>query len=150
MNKIGISAQGLMSRLTYLVEEDTKAFNEIMKANRLPNGTAEQKRYKDRKIAYANNYATEIPLQTAKLSLKVIELSIELIKHGNPNSVTDSGVAAEMGLAGVRGACMNVLINISGSKNTEYKKLKKEIDSIIEKACALHKKAFNDTKKMIN
>jgi len=45
---------------------------------------------------------------------------------------------------------MNVLINISGSKNTEYKKLKNEIDSIIKKACALHKKVFNDTKKMIN
>tara|TARA_Y100000591_G_scaffold223018_1_gene194320 strand:- start:45 stop:1736 length:1692 start_codon:yes stop_codon:yes gene_type:complete len=150
MNKIGISAQGLMSRLTYLVEEDTKAFNEIMNANRLPSGNAEEKRYKDKKIAHANNYAIEIPLQTAKLSLKVIELSIELVKYGNPNSVTDSEVAAEVGLAGVRGACMNVLINISGSKNTEYKKLKKEIDSIIEKACALHKKAFNDTKKMIN
>ena len=150
MNKIGISAQGLMSRLTYLVEEDTKAFNEIMNANRLPSGNAEEKRYKDKKIAHANNYAIEIPLQTAKLSLKVIELSIELVKYGNPNSVTDSEVAAEVGLAGVRGACMNVLINISGSKNTEYKKLKKEIDSIIEKACALHKKAFNDTKKIIN
>ena len=150
MNEIGISAQGLMSRLTYLVEEDTKAFNEIMIANRLPNETTEQKRYKEKKIAHANNYAVEIPLQTAKLSLKVIELSIELVKYGNPNSVTDSEVAAEVGLAGVRGACMNVLINISGSKNAEHKKLKKEIDSIIEKACALHKKAFNDTKKMIN
>ena len=150
MNEIGISAQGLMSRLTHLVEEDTKAFNAIIKANRLPNGTAEQQKYKDRKIAQANNYAIEIPLQTAKLSLKVIELSIELVKHGNPNSITDSGVAAEVGLAGVRGACMNVLINISGSKNIEYKKLKKEIDSIIKKACALHKKVFNDTKKMIN
>jgi len=82
--------------------------------------------------------------------LKVLELSIELVKYGNPNSVTDSEVAAEVSLAGVRGACMNVLINISGSKNTEYKKLKKEIDSIIEKACALHKKVFNDTKKIIN
>ena len=85
-----------------------------------------------------------------KLSLKVIELSIELVKYGNSNSVTDSGVAAEVGLAGVRGGCMNVLINISGSKNREHKKLKKEIDSIIKKACVLHKKAFNDTKKMIN
>ena len=121
-----------------------------MNANRLPSGNAEEKRYKDKKIAHANNYAVEIPLQTAKLSLKVIELSIELVKYGNPNSVTDSEVAAEVGLAGVRGACMNVLINISDSKNTEYKKLKKEIDLIIEKACALHKKAFNDTKKMIN
>ena len=99
---------------------------------------------------HANNYAIEVPLQTAKLSLKVIELSIELIKYGNSNSVTDAGVAAEVALAGVRGACMNVLINISSSKNTEHKKLKKEIDSIIEKASALHKKAFNDTKKMIS
>ena len=149
MNEIGISAQDIMSRLIYLVDEDTKAFNEIIKANRLPNGTAEQRRYKDRRITYANNYAIEIPLKTAKLSLKVLELSMELVKHGNPNSVSDSEVAAEVGLAGVRGACMNVLINISGSKKTEHKKLKKEIDSIIEKACALHKKVFNDTKKMI-
>ena len=59
-------------------------------------------------------------------------------------------MAAEVGLAGVRGACMNVLINISSSKNAEHKKLKKEINSIIEKACALHNKAFNDTKKIIN
>ena len=41
-------------------------------------------------------------------------------------------------------------INISGSKNREHKKLKKDIDSIIKKACVLHKKPFNDTKKMIN
>ena len=149
MNEIGISAQGIMSRLIYLVDEDTKAFNEIIKANRLPNGTAEQKRYKDRRITYANNYAIEIPLKTAKLSLKVLELSVELVKHGYLNSVSDSEVAAEVGLAGVRGACMNVLINISGSKKTEHKKLKKEIDLIIDKACAIHKKVFNDTKKML-
>ena len=150
MNEIGISAQGLISRLTYLVEEDTKAFNAIMKANRLPYGTSEQKRYKEGKISHANNYAIEIPLQTAKLSLEVIELSIELIKHGNPNSVTDAGVAAEMGLAAVRGACLNVLINLSGSEIAEHKKLKNDIDSMIEKAIALHKKVFNDTKNMIN
>ena len=82
--------------------------------------------------------------------MEVIELSIELIKHGNPNSVTDAGVAAEMGLAAVRGACLNVLINLSGSEIAEHKKLKNDIDLMIEKAIALHKKAFNDTKNMIN
>ena len=152
MNEIGVIAQKLKSRLIKLVDEDTKAFDSILLANRLPNKTSVQKKYKEEKIIEANNYAIEIPLETAKLSLEVVKLSTKLIKHGNPNSITDAEVAAEVGLAGVRGGCMNVMINLSAFDNIsrKYSKIKSEIDAIIDEANQLHQKAFKDTKRIIN
>ena len=152
MNEIGVTAQDLMENLIYLSEEDTKAFNAIIEANRLPDKTSEQKKIKERKVLEANKHAIEIPLKTAMLSLEVIKLSLDLIKYGNPNSVTDVEVAAEVGLAGVRGGCMNVMINLSGLNYIDDYDIaiQKKIDSIIKEADVFHKTAFNNTKKLIS
>jgi len=151
MNDIGVNAQGLQTKLIRLVEEDTNAFNSILVASRLPDKTAEQKEYKVKKVFQANKYAIEIPLETAKLSLEVIKLSAKLVKYGNPNSVTDAEVASEVGLAGVRGGCMNVMINLSGLDNVEEydKDIQSKIDLLINKANGLHKKTFDNAKKII-
>ena len=152
MNEIGLAAQDLKARLIHLVEEDTQAFNSILVANRLPDKTSEQKEYKEKKVFQANKYAIEIPLETANLSLEVIKLSVDLIEYGNPNSVTDAEVASEVGLAGVRGGCMNVMINISGLENIDDydPNIQHKIDSLIDEANGLYKKAFDNTKKIIS
>jgi len=152
MNEIGLAAQDLKARLIHLVEEDTQAFNSILVANRLPDKTSEQKEYKEKKVFQANKYAIEIPLETANLSLEVIKLSVDLIEYGNPNSVTDAEVASEVGLAGVRGGCMNVMINISGLENiNDYDPdIQHKIDSLNDEANGLYKKAFDNTKKIIS
>ena len=152
MNEIGLAAQDLKARLIHLVEEDTQAFNSILVANRLPDKTSEQKEYKEKKVFQANKYAIEIPLETANLSLEVIKLSVDLIEYGNPNSVTDAEVASEVGLAGVRGGCMNVMINISGLENIDDydPDIQHKIDSLNDEANGLYKKAFDNTKKIIS
>ena len=152
MNEIGLAAQDLKARLIHLVEEDTQAFNSILVANRLPDKTSEQKEYKEKKVFQANKYAIEIPLETATLSLEVIKLSVNLIEYGNPNSVTDAEVASEVGLAGVRGGYMNVMINISGLENIDDydPNIQHKIDSLIDEANGLYKKAFDNTKKIIS
>ena len=152
MNEIGLAAQDLKARLVHLVDEDAQAFNAILEANRLPDKTSEQKEHKDNKLFQANKYAIEIPLETATLSLEVIKLSVDLIEYGNPNSVTDAEVASEVGLAGVRGGCMNVMINISGLENIDeyYTDIQHKIDSLNDEANDLYKKAFNNTKKIIS
>ena len=152
MNEIGLAAQDLKARLIHLVDEDAQAFNAILSANRLPDKTSEQKEYKEKKVFQANKYAIEIPLETATLSLEVIKLSVNLIEYGNPNSVTDAEVASEVGLAGVRGGCMNVMINISGLDNIDdyYTDIQHKIDSLNDEANDLYKKAFNNTKKIIS
>ena len=81
-----------------------------------------------------------------------MKLSIDLIKYGNSNSVTDVHVAAEVGLAGVRGGCVNVMINLSSfDKISDYDaKIEERIEGLLKESDRLHKKAFSLTNKIIN
>jgi len=146
MDIIGIEAQSLKDRLSILVDEDTKAFNQVMSANRLSSSNNNERIAKEKAIELANQYAIEIPLETAEKCFRVLELAAQLVDKGNPNSVSDAGVAAEVALAGVRGACMNVVINLPGVKDSEFKFAKKELaDSIVTKAEELHKIVYQKT-----
>ena len=146
MDEIGVEAQELKDRLAILVEEDTQAFNKVMEANRLPVSTDEEKSIKKENLENANKYAIQIPLETAQKCLKVIELSELLVMNGNPNSVSDAGVAAEVALAGLRGACMNVMINFSAVEDKIYcESIQEQVDSFINSGEAIHKKVFEKT-----
>ena len=146
MDEIGVEAQELKDRLAILVEEDTQAFNKVMEANRLPVTTDEEKSIKKENLENANKYAIQIPLETAQKCLRVIELSELLVINGNPNSVSDAGVAAEVALAGLRGACMNVMINLSAVEDKIYcESIQEQVDSFINSGEAIHKKVFEKT-----
>jgi len=151
MNEIGIEAQNLKDHLSFLVDEDTNAFNKVMDANRLPATNDEEKSAKNEAIEIANKYAIEIPLETAKKCFRVIELADILVEKGNPNSVSDAGVAAEVALAGVSGACMNVLINLTSVEDESYcDDMKNKLEDIMEKAESLQKVVFEKTMSIIN
>ena len=151
MNEIGIEAQNLKDRLSFLVDEDTNAFNKVMDANRLSATNDEEQSSKNQAIEIANKYAIEIPLETAKKCLRVIELADTLVKKGNPNSVSDAGVAAEVALAGVSGACMNVLINLTSVEDETYcDDMRNKVADIMEKAESMQKFVFKKTMNIIN
>jgi glutamate formiminotransferase/formiminotetrahydrofolate cyclodeaminase len=106
--------------LLKLVDLDTTAFNKIMEGFSLPKSTDEEKSARDKAIQDATKYAIEIPfkvMQMAHGSLEVIKAMAEI---GNPNSVTDAGVAALCARTAVLGAFMNVKINASGYKDKAY------------------------------
>ena len=83
--------------------------------------------------------------------MKVLRLSIEMIKQGNPNSVTDAYVAAEVCNAGVRGGCANVMINLPSFENiSDYDpKINDKIQEMLNESTRLHRKAFLLTNKII-
>ncbi len=150
MDEIGVEAQTLKDRLSFLVDEDTNAFNKVMDANRLPGTTDEEQKAKAEALDAANKYAIEVPIETAGLCYRVIELADVLVEKGNPNSVSDAGVAAEVALAGVSGACMNVLINLPGVDDEAYCEDKREaVETLMEKAESLEKVVFEKTLKII-
>ena len=151
MNEIGVEAQELKDRLAFLVDEDTEAFNQVMEANRLPANDEKEKKVKEKAVDTANKYAIDIPMETAEKCFRVIELTNTLVEKGNPNSVSDAGVAAEVALAGVRGGCMNVLINLNGIDDQEYcNKKRTAVETLIKKAESLHQTVFNKTMKRID
>ena len=150
VSEIGIESQSLIEKLMWLVDEDTIAFNKVISANRLSSLTLKDKEIKYKAIINANKYALEVPLKTARHCLKILELISNLINYCNPNSISDAGVAAEVSLAGLRGACMNVLINIFSIKDENYCKDKQqEVEQLILEAEKKHAFIYNKIMKSL-
>ena len=68
-------------------------------------------------IKKANELAFETPYRIACLCAEVVSLCVDLSINGNPNSISDVGVAVESAYAGFKGASMNVLINMPSIEN---------------------------------
>lgn len=132
---IGIEAQEIKRKLISLVDEDTRAFNNIMESFRLPKKNNDQIEKRNKMIEDATKYAIEVPLNIMKEAYKSIILSKKIAKIGNKNSLSDSGVAAELSYAAINGAYMNVLINLKDLKDTSYSKdVTRKASSIVKKA----------------
>ena len=112
--------QELKDALLKLVDEDTRAFNRIIEAVRLPKNTEAEKSTRAQAIEEATQYATEIPFRTMELGLKSFEVIRAMATEGNPNSASDAGVGALCARAAVQGAYLNVRINASSLKSKNF------------------------------
>lgn len=106
--------QHLKDELNKMVDLDTKAFNKIMTAFGLPKATDEEKKLRKQAIDDATKFAIEVPFKVMKLAHDTLPLIKTMAEIGNPNSVSDAGVAALCARSAVMGAYMNVRINCSG------------------------------------
>ncbi len=106
--------QYFKDELNKLVDLDTKAFNKIMIAFGLPKATDEEKKARTQAINDATKFAIEVPFKVMNLAHESMPLIKTMVEIGNPNSVTDAGVAALCARSAVIGAYMNVRINCTG------------------------------------
>ncbi len=140
MNDLAEQAQKLKAELLRAVDEDKNAFNSIIDARRLPKGTPDDAAKRDLAIFEANKHATLVPLQVMKRAAACFPLIELAVEKGNPNSLSDAGVAGLMALAAVEGAYYNVLINLDGfDKNdktaSEFaKSTEKEATALMEQS----------------
>lgn len=112
--------QRLKDELNKMVDLDTKAFNRIMSAFGLPKSNEEEKVIRDKAIAEATRFAIEVPFKVMQLANESMSLIRAMAETGNPNSVSDAGVAALCARSAVMGAYMNVRINCSGFSEKEF------------------------------
>ncbi|MFY8020592.1 MAG: cyclodeaminase/cyclohydrolase family protein, partial [Bacteroidia bacterium] len=112
--------QILKDHLLRSVDEDTAAFNEIMKAFSLPKNTDEEKKARTQAIEEATKFACEVPYKVMKTSFDTLELLEAMVDKGNQNSITDAGVGVLCVKTAVRGAYFNVLVNAKGLKDREW------------------------------
>ncbi|GAB4498145.1 MAG: hypothetical protein OHK0019_32990 [Saprospiraceae bacterium] len=130
--------QKLKDALLRAVDEDTDAFNEIMAAFGLPNGTPEEKNARKAAIQAATRKAIEVPFKVMQLAYESFPLIKQMVETGNPNSVTDAGVGALCARAAVYGSFLNVKVNSASLDDkvfaekvlTEGEKLTKAADKM--------------------
>jgi len=135
-------ADQLREELLELVEEDTRAFQRVMAAFRLPKGTPAEREARRSAVQSAFKEAAEVPLRTAELCLQGLRLARLMAEHGNPNASSDAGVAALMAAAGARAAALNVRINLDSIRDAEAKEdLAARIDAVIAEVEELERTA---------
>ncbi len=106
--------KAIQNSLLHLVDEDTKAFNNIMEAFSLPKKSEEEKKMRDNAVQEATKNATLVPLKVMEIAYSGFDLINAMVENGNPNSITDAGVGALAIRSCIRGAFLNVRINASG------------------------------------
>ncbi len=127
--------QQLKDELLRLVDEDTKSFNKIIEAIRLPKSNADEKEARSTAIQDATKYATEVPLKVMEVTDSTFDILKKMAVIGNPNSASDAGVGALCARAAVHGAYLNVKINAKDIND------KKFVTRVLKKANSLAKQA---------
>ncbi len=110
--EIKTGATSWQSELLNLAELDAYAYAAVVTARRMPRDTERERELRAVQLAAALRDATRIPLATARGASEVLDLAIRLAPIGNRNAVSDVGVAGLLAATALRGAALNVEINL--------------------------------------
>jgi methenyltetrahydrofolate cyclohydrolase len=121
LDGIAAEAESCRQRLLALVEEDAAAFERVLAAFRLPKETDELKDARSREIQASYREAVDVPLLVCRQALDVLALAERIAELGNPNAVSDAGVAALLAASALDGAALNVDINLGSIKDESYR-----------------------------
>ena len=143
MEEIIPQADALAQKLTASIDKDTEAFNLVSAAFRMPKETEEQKAARSAKIAEGMLVSTKVPFETMELTLEALKLAQQMLGKFNTNAASDLGVAA-LNLSGaVRGAWLNVLINVGSLKDKALARhYQAQGEILLERALPLSEKAY--------
>ncbi len=146
--EIGAEALTLSEELYRQVDFDAEAYNRIADSFRLSKNTEEEKIIRRKAIAEAFEHAAKIPLQTMRLGVKGLRCAEKLIGNYNTNCASDLGCGVYGMFSCVRGAWLNVIINLKGLSDEAAAPLKSEgmelMKSAESLAAKLHEAVLED------
>ena len=131
-------AEALRSRLTALIAEDAQAYNQVRAAYRLPKESADDLTARNAAIQAAMQGASLTPLETMRACIAVLRLAEQAATLGNVNAATDGAVGALLAQAGLRGAALNVRVNLGGIDDQAFAAAsEQEVASLLAEAEAI-------------
>lgn len=95
-----------------LAEADAAAYAAVVAARRMPRESEAERELRAEAMRTTIVTAAEVPLRTARVAAEVLDMARRIAPIGNPNAVSDAGVAAQLAAAAIRGALLNVRINL--------------------------------------
>lgn len=134
MESLGTDAQALKDWFMEAVDRDTAAFNQVLAAIRLPQKTEPDVEARRTATEAANLAATMVPLEVLEHTVGALQLALQAVMAGNPNSATDAGVAGACAVAAAHGASLNVRINLPGLPDREREELLSRHDAALDRA----------------
>jgi formiminotetrahydrofolate cyclodeaminase len=128
-------ADNLRADFIRLVDDDGAAYALVAEAMKLPKATQDQKRARTERIQSSLLAASRVPLEVAKTSRRLLDLCERTVQTAASATVSDIGVGAFLAETALRGAALNVMINLASVKDAaQVKALSEDLDSAVDGA----------------
>ena len=131
MKEITAAASKLRKKLVKDIDKDAAAYNEVMKAFKMPQNTEKQQDRRNNAIQAGLKNASLVPLSVARDALSIMDLTARVIRKGNKNAATDGAVAVLTARTAILGALYNVKTNLNFIEDHKFlKEMTKEVKSM--------------------
>ena len=141
LSNIAQKGQDIKDKLINAIDEDTSAFDQVIKAMRMPKDTDKEKMARDIEMQKGYQIATLVPLTTVKNCKEALEICYDISKIMDDAMASDVGSGACMANAGAISAAYNVRINIKSIKDIDFcEETNKELDKLLDECDLLLRK----------
>ena len=122
-----------MGNMREFMDKDSFAYEKFSIALKMDKTNPKRKK----EMVKASVYAAEIPLQMADKIIELLKPISFLAKNGNLNAISDIGIALELMIVALKGAILNIKINMkwieNKKSNERFNKKIKEFNDVIDK-----------------
>jgi len=119
MGRLERQGQVLQHRLLEAVDRDAQSYRKVLAAFGMPKTNDEERQARTLAVQDAFKEAADVPLEVAGLCRHIMDLADEAVRLGNPDMITDAGVALVLARSAALGALMNVNINLTSLKDPD-------------------------------
>ena len=148
--KISKKGQTTKEQLIKAIDEDTSAFDEVIKAMRMPKDTKKEKEIREKEMQKGYQIATLVPLKTVENCKNALEICYEISEIMDEGMASEVGSGALMANAGAKAAAYNVMINLKSITDKDFcDKTKEELRSITEGCEELAEKVAQNVEKTL-
>jgi len=128
-------ADNLRADFIRLVDDDSAAYARVAEAMKLPRASDDEKRARTERLQAALLAASRVPLEVAKTSRRLLDLCERTVQSAASATVSDVGVGALLAETALRGAALNVMINLASVKDAaQVKALSEDLDGAVDGA----------------
>ncbi|MHB0877911.1 MAG: cyclodeaminase/cyclohydrolase family protein [Anaerolineae bacterium] len=113
-------SEALRASLTSLTEADMAAYSLFAQAQRLPRSGEAEKEERNRQMQAALRQCTLVPQRIAAACRELLLLCPDVVAKGNPAAISDGAVAALLAEAALRGAALQVVVNLAWLKDPAF------------------------------
>ena len=126
----GIELQG---RFLALASEDADAYDAVVAAMRLPKASDDERAARREAMQSAYQRAAQVPMETIGAALEALEIAALAAERGNRSAITDAGVAALLAETAMRGAALNVRVNLAAIADEGWReRTERELGFLLE------------------
>lgn len=120
----------LREKLLHYAEEDSRAYAELNVAYKLPKESEEQKAARKQAIQSGLKRALSVPHEIVNACFIATQHLSKIVDIANPNLISDVGVSAVLISAALKGANINVEVNLKYIEDDNFTSvIRKELDN---------------------